>query len=313
MDSTSGIVIIEAPCPLCGSAKYQPVAEDLIDVEDRVPGRYTFSRCPTCDLVFLSKRPSVESLPKCYPAYYHVQDPVRQNPIPRFLYALRLESRYRHLLRNMGEKCDAILEVGCGDGSFLELLDQKMPPNCILTGIDFSVPTTKRSPASRLNLIQGEFEKVVFPVKYDAIVMFGVLEHLSNPLISLKMASDLLKPHGLLFGDIPSWDSIWRRLFPQHWQGYQTPRHQTLFEPRSLRKLLDAAGYDVLKIRCVYDPGDLSVTVCNWITDKLKLQTPPRRAWFYFPAVILFAPFVWLVNLLSRRSGSIEFTARRKS
>lgn len=313
MDSTSGIIIIEVSCPLCGSADSQPVLEDLVDVEDRVPGRYTFSHCPTCDLIYLSKRPTVESLPKCYPAYYHVQDPVRQHAIPRFLYGLRLESRYRQLLRNIGQKCDAILEVGCGDGSFLDVLDQKMPPKCILTGIDFSIPTTIRAAGSRLNLIQGEFEKVAFPVKYDAIVMFGVLEHLANPLTSLKIASEHLTPRGLLFGDTPSWDSAWRRLFPRHWQGLQIPRHQTLLEPHSLRKLLNAAGYDVVRIRYIYDPGDLSVTLCNWITDKLKLQTPPRRAWFYFPAVILFAPFVWLLNLLSRRSGSIEFTARRKS
>ena len=213
----------------------------------------------------------------------------------------------------MGGECGALLEVGCGDGSFLELLDEKMPPECILTGIDLMVPATKRTVGSRLHLIQGEFEKVDFPVKYDAVVMFGVLEHLAYPLTSLKRVSEQLKPRGLLFGDIPSWDSIWRRLFPRHWQGLQIPRHQTLLEPHSLRNLLNAAGYDVVNIRFIYDPGDLSVTLCNWIVDKLRLQTPPRQTWFYFPAVILLAPVVWLVNVLSRRSGSIEFTARRRS
>lgn len=311
--TTSDITIINVGCPLCGAADSHRLLEGLEDVEDRVPGHYAISRCVKCGLVYLSRRPSVESLPQCYPTHYHVHDPVRRTPIHQFLCGLRLQARYRHLMGIVGQKCNALLDVGCGDGSFLRLLDKKMPPETVLTGIDLRVSATGKAAGSRLNLIAGEFEKVEFSVKYDVVVMFHVLEHLAHPLTSLKKISEHLKRGGLLFGEVPNWDSLWRRLFPRHWQGLQIPRHQTLFDPLSLRKILNQAGYDVVDIRCMYDPGDLSVTLCNWIVHKLKLATPPRQVGFYFPAVLVSAPVVWLVNLLSRSSGTIEFVARKRS
>lgn len=311
MRSNSSITIIDVACPLCGAGKPQVVLEGLEDVEDRVPGRYSISQCNKCGLVYLSKRPTEDSLPLCYPASYHVVDAVRRNPIPEFLYELRLKSRYRRLTRNLRGECRALLEIGCGDGSFLKLLDRFMPPDCVLTGIDFLVPSMEKN-GGRLTLIQGEFEKVDFPVKYDAVVMFNVLEHIADPAKSLKRIAAQLQPGGVLFGEVPNWDSCWRNLFPRHWQGLQIPRHQTHFELTTLRKMLDAAGYDVVNIRYIFDPGDLSISLCNWIVDKLKLQTPPRRVWFYFPTVLLAAPMEWLVKLLTRGSGCIEFTATRR-
>jgi len=241
-----------------------------------------------------------------------VLDPVRRNFIPEYLYGLRLDARYRRLQAAVGNKCHALLEVGCGDGSFLKFLDQKMPAECVLTGIDFLVPQSDSSRPSRLTFTQGEFETAAFLVRYDTVVMFNVLEHLADPLASLRKISEHLQPGGVLLGEVPNWNSPWRKMFPRHWQGLQIPRHQTEFDPVSLRKMLSSAGYDVVFIRPLYDPGDLSVTLCNWITDTLKLRTPPRQAWFYFPVVLLSAPIVWLANVVTRDSGSIEFVARKR-
>lgn len=313
MESKREILIVEAACPLCGATKPIRVLDELEDVEDRTPGRYSIGQCAGCGLIYLSRRPTEDSLPLCYPTHYHVIDVVRRNPIPEFLYALRLRSRHRRVAHALRSKCRALLEIGCGDGSFLALLDRIMPPDCTLTGIDLLVPATESRASSRLTLIQGEFEKWRFPDKYDAVVMFNVLEHLANPAISLRRIAGLLRPEGVLFGEVPNWDSAWRKVFPRHWQGLQIPRHQTHFERTTLRQLLDAAGYDVINIRPIYDPGDLSVSLCNWIVDRLRLKTPPRRVWFYFPTVVLAAPVVWLVNLITRNSGSIEFTATRRS
>jgi len=309
VDQSSGIAIVDVQCPMCGTKSAQSLLTDLADIEDRVPGRYSIGRCPGCGLVYLSRRPTADSLSRCYPPKYHVHDPVRRRLIPSLLYGFRLKSRCDRLLRSVGERCGALLEVGCGDGSFLELLSRRMPAACTLSGIDLMA--TVRTD-SRVTIVRGEFEKVEWASKYDAIVMYGVLEHLADPLSALQRMSRLLEPGGLLVGDVPNWDSLWRKLFPRHWAGLQVPRHQTLFSPRSLRDMLNAAGYDTVGIRYVYDPGDLSVSLCNWIADKLRLRTPPRQVWFYFPAAMLCAPVVGLVNLLSGDSGNMEFVARRR-
>lgn len=307
--SPSEIVVVEAPCPMCGSEDRHVLLAGLQDVEDRVSGTYAISRCAGCGLVYLSPRPSAASLPQCYPQNYHVHDPVRLRPIPRLLYGLRMWFRASNLLKRLDHRCRALLEIGCGDGSFLDSLGRRISPACTLTGIDLLAPARRDA---RFNIIRGEFEKTAFETTFDAVVMYGALEHLSDPLASLRRISQLLSPNAQLIGDVPNWDSCWRKLFPRHWGGLQVPRHQTMFSPQSLERMLSLAGFDLAAIRYVYDPGDLSVSICNWIVEKLRLETPPRQVWFYFPTAILCAPLVALVNALTRNSGNMEFTARKR-
>ncbi len=141
------------------------------------------------------------------------------------------------------------------------------------------------------------------------VILYGVLEHLADPRAALQRIHTLLRGGGVLVGDVPNWASGWRKLFPRHWAGQQIPRHQTMFTPESLRAMLDAAGYE---LRYVFDPGDLSVSLCNWLVDRLGLRTPPRQVWFFFPLAIFSAPIVWLVDAVTRDSGNMECVARRR-
>jgi SAM-dependent methyltransferase len=216
--------------------------------------------------------------------------------------------RASNLLKRLDSRCRALLEIGCGDGTFLDVLNDKLSSDCTLTGIDLMSQPKRHA---RLNIIRGEFEKTNFGTTFDAVVMYGALEHLADPLHSLRRISELLTPDGLLIGDVPNWDSCWRKIFPRHWSGLQIPRHQTMFSPLSLKRMLNVAGYDLVGLRYIYDPGDLSVSICNWVSERLRLQTRPRQAWFFFPAAILCAPLVALVNTLTRDSGNMEFTARK--
>jgi SAM-dependent methyltransferase len=304
------IVVVEANCPLCASDRRTLLFDDVVDVEDRVEGLYAIGRCSDCATVYLSLRPSAETLSLTYPPTYHVQDPARRNPIARSLYDLRLKLRSQWLRRAIGANSGAVLEVGCGDGSLMKALAREMPAESVLTGIDLMVTPTDAS--ARPRLIRGEFEKTDFPAAYDAVIMFNVLEHLASPLGCLERVRRTLRSGGLFIGEVPNWGSPWRKLFPRHWQGLQVPRHQTFFDRSSLRKLLDAAGFDVVSEESIFDPGDVSVTLCNWVADTLQLQTLPRKAWFFLPSTVLGAPLAWLVNAISRDSGAIGFVGRKR-
>jgi SAM-dependent methyltransferase len=297
-------------CPHCDGDMPIVLLDNLVDVEDGIPGRYVIGKCTNCELVFLSRRPTPDSLPRCYTSQYHVQDSARQGFVARVLYGLRTYMRRRRMCAAATGQFRSLLEIGCGDASFLRHLDKHLPPAIALCGIDLQAPSISEG---RLRVNRGEFEKVDFGGQFDLVVMFNVLEHLQNPGESLRAIYLTMMSGGTLYGEVPDWNSIWRKSFPRHWQGLQIPRHMTFFTPMTLRRTLEAAGFQITSLRGSFDPGDLAVTLCNWITDSLGLATPPRKAWFFLPIVVSTAPVAWLIRLMSGNSGCLEFTAKKRT
>ena len=301
------IEIVEVPCPGCGDRPPDLVTDDLIDVEDRVFGTYAIGKCRRCSLVYLSFRPTVESLPRCYPVDYHVHDSGRQGLVPSILYGMRARLRQRRVFAAAKGQVRSLLEVGCGDAAFLLHLDSVCPPSMSLVGIDLQAPRINRG---RLQVSSGDFGAEDLVGTFDAVVMFNVLEHLPDPITSLGKIRKHMPSGGVIYGEVPDWRSTWRHVFPKHWQGLQIPRHMSFFEPDTLRDSLERAGFGQVHIRELFDPGDLGVTMCNWITDRFGLKTHPRQAWFFLPIVLLTTPIAWLSFLVTGRAGSLEFTAK---
>jgi len=228
--------------------------------------------------------------------------------VPHALYGIRALLRKRRVTCATGGEFRSLLEVGCGDATFLRYLDRTCPPSVSLVGVDLQAP---RIDQGRLQVTCGDFDSTAVAGTFDAVVMFNVLEHLPDPVSALRKIREKMAAGGVLYGEVPNWNSAWRRKFPRHWQGLQIPRHMTQFEPATLRRTLEREGFEAVRIRKLFDPGDLCVTICNLITDRLKLQTPPRQAWFFMPVVLTTAPIDWLISVVSGNAGSLEFTARR--
>ena len=88
-------------------------------------------------------------------------------------------------------KVKSILDIGCGTGKFLELLKQQMP-NAKELGIDTHQESLSVAQQAGLNVRLGALGDIE-PSKYDAISLWGTLEHLKNPLDHLdQLVSQLL-------------------------------------------------------------------------------------------------------------------------
>ena len=78
----------------------------------------------------------------------------------------------------------SVLDVGCGTGYLLELLDQKLE-NCNLLGIDFSSPSyTQDYDRNEVRFISGDIKENLKSLEsnsFDLVICAHVLEHLSNP------------------------------------------------------------------------------------------------------------------------------------
>lgn len=142
-----------------------------------------------------------------------------------------------------------LLDVGSGAGLFVREARRR---GWEVVGIDLV--------AGGSDTIQGDFDTFEFDaVPFDVVTMWDVLEHLPDPLSSLKKAHSLLKDGGLLVVRVPNVVylllklTLLKPLFGRRpyekcsmfsRQGYFSPeRHLYNFSPQTLLSLTRRAGF----------------------------------------------------------------------
>ena len=242
-------------CCVCGGSEAQTVARGY-DYEYRTSrDEWTYVRCLECALVYLNPRPAVSELARIYPpSYYSFDESKRGNPLVGF-FRRRLEAlKARAFEKLLGNGPKRILDVGCGDGRFLSVLRDFGPSNWELFGIDIDERAIRlaakrgiRAELSRLEDYQpqSDAESPDSGGRFDMIVQFQVIEHVSSPDEMVRKVKDLLVPGGLFVietPDVAGWDEA---LFRDGlWGGYHIPRHWNLFTPTNLARMLDGAGFE---------------------------------------------------------------------
>jgi SAM-dependent methyltransferase len=96
-----------------------------------------------------------------------------------------------------------LLEIGCGMGGFLAAAR----PFFHVEGIDLS-PYAAAQAQARLpgvTIRQANIENAALPSEvYDAVCLYNVLEHLSQPEGAARKVFDSLKPGGIMAGSVPN-------------------------------------------------------------------------------------------------------------
>ena len=274
-------------CPLCGTSdSTNLIAQRDINL---TKGEETFTlvRCAGCGLIYLNPRPSPTEIRAYYPTeYYPLEGERERKPIDRFFKRLSntlktgimeefygypgkqgvLRSRLARIARRLvlypeywhlrfvgrdilpfrGE--GRILDVGCGTGKDLRLLRER---GWDAYGVEFSpvaVDYAKRKYG--LNVTLGDLSSARYESKFFDVVFFNhSLEHMYDPLETLREAHRILKPDGLLLIQIPNAGSFEARLFGQWWIQWDVPRHLFHFTKRTMGQLLDKSGFQLVKIK----------------------------------------------------------------
>ena len=208
----------------------------------RLPDRihYRIVRCNTCGLVR--------------------SDPVADPEIVRQLYAqstfdyddevdnLKLTyGRYLSSLEKYGAEKGALLEIGCGNGFFLEeALKRGYASVC---GVEPSKDAVARaSPLIRPHVFCDIMRPNLFAKEqFDVLCMFQVLDHITDPSGLLDECFRVLKPGGLflcLNHNIESLSAMF--------SGKRSPiidiEHTYVYSPDTLSRLFVSRGFDVLDI-----------------------------------------------------------------
>jgi len=83
---------------------------------------------------------------------------------------------------------------------------------------------------------------------FDVVTLNSVLEHVNAPREMLRDVGALLKPGGFVFLIVPNLDSLACRVLHERAATFDGRNHLIYFSPRTLARMLDEEGYDVVDL-----------------------------------------------------------------
>ncbi len=145
-----------------------------------------------------------------------------------------------------------VLDAGCGDGLFMELLRNLGFKN--LFGIDVSSSMLEKAKKKGLNVELKDIYALNEKNKYDVVLAMDVLEHLEKPEEALRKLWNILAPGGILYLNIPICESLALRCWclvtltsrEELVRGLDET-HTNAYSKKELSSLLRRTGFSVIK------------------------------------------------------------------
>jgi SAM-dependent methyltransferase len=284
-------------CPSCGSSERR----FLFDGSDRLhglPGTFPVMLCAACHSAYLAQRPleldayyPVES----YAAYDHANTGQHYSRGVWRNYGLR---QRRRLLDHLKPAGGYLLDVGCGSGDFLALMQAE--GRWQVSGLEPNAAAGRYARETRgLDVRIGRLPDQALPTQiFDVITMWHVLEHVPDPAAVLAEVRRLLKPEGVLIVAVPLSDSVEAVWFKANWAGYDVPRHLVTFTRVSLSQFALRQGFRFEEQRgIVQGISSLRISLGMWLGQRGGAWRRLRRLW-----LMLLLPPLYLI--LRLRSGS---------
>ena len=160
-----------------------------------------------------------------------------------------------------GGKFGRLLDIGCGDGSFL--LEARIA--------GWEVMGTELNPvlARELGLdVKENLAQLGNGERFDCITMWHTLEHMRDIPSTLKRVAALLDTNGKLIVAVPDWGGVQAAIFRERWLHLDVPRHLYHFDHDSLKYCLESAGLSLERQwhhEFEYDLLGWSQSALNWL------------------------------------------------
>lgn len=174
-------------------------AQDIPSVDDLVDDSgmdLRLCQCPSCGLVQFD----------CDPVHYY-RDVIRAGGYSTTMKELRHE-QYDHFIEFCNLKGKKIIEIGCGQGEFLEML-KEYPVD--VYGIEHKEDLVEKACSKGLNVWRDFAEnekKVIKNGPYDAFLSFNFLEHQPDPNGMIRCIYNNLTDDGVGLITVPNLDYI---------------------------------------------------------------------------------------------------------
>jgi len=229
------------PCTVCGSAAKSSYLFEKPNSNLGI-GSIKIYQCGVCKSIYLGQYGKFydNELYAYYTKYSGETKDQVYNPLTKKSYQKVLK-----LLESYGGG-KTILDVGCGNGSFV---DAAMEQGYNIKGIELSQTAVDIAQAFNLPVQNVDFFSSEIEVSsFDVLSMFEVIEHLPDPVRFLKRAEQVVKPGGLIYLTTPNFKSLDRRVLGKSWNVFHR-EHLTYFTPETcINAIRSNTGLEVLHV-----------------------------------------------------------------
>jgi 2-polyprenyl-3-methyl-5-hydroxy-6-metoxy-1,4-benzoquinol methylase len=196
-----------------------------------------YYQCKKCGLIFQSAEESMVADPDFYAETYRKIYQGDPKPTVKDLYVQKNRGDFliNFLKKQSTQSPSRILDVGASSGMLLGAFRQAF--DCQVTGVEPGDAYRAYAESQGLDMSSSLDALVALkPDRYDLVSMIHVLEHLPEPVETLRMIrKELLSQGGLLLIEVPN--------FYAH-DSYELA-HLACFTPHTLKQALFRAGFEV--------------------------------------------------------------------
>lgn len=202
-------------------------------------------QCASCGLVQLNTHPV---------SYY--KDVIRATSFSEEMKKFRLR-QFHDFILHYNLKGKKIIEIGCGRGEYLSIMDKC---NVQAYGIEHRQSSVLQCKKNNLNVIQGFLPHNIPLLKespFDAFYFLNFLEHLPQPNATLNGILNIITDDAVGLIEVPNFDMILRdNLFSEF-----TSDHLFYFTKETLTGTITHCGFDVLECNPIWYNYILSAVV----------------------------------------------------
>lgn len=142
-------------------------------------------------------------------------------------------------------KNNNIIDVGCGDGYFL---DEAKKRGWNVYGTEYMDSKVEFCRQKGINMSQGILDpKNYAPDFFDVIVSIEVIEHINNAREEIKNFHRMVRPGGIVYLTTPHYNSLSRRMFRGKWNIIDYPSHLSYYTKKTLKRLFNDSGFSLVR------------------------------------------------------------------
>lgn len=219
-------------CIICKHKETRPLYQGIL-------------KCQNCGHVFADLGLSDEELFELYRKNYFFGEEYSDYVADKKIIQKNFELRFKVLQKFLKASHRSLFEIGSAYGFFLDLVRNRFAK---VQGIDITEDGVRYAREElKLDVIKADLLKHELDgQKFDVVCMWDTVEHLRDPHLYIEKISQQMEPGSLLTittGDIESLNARFKKA---KWRLIHPPTHIHYFSKKSLNRMLENYGFEVI-------------------------------------------------------------------